>query len=306
MGYKRPWHPLVILFLLLLPGLTVAENIDPDNVGLQYAWSENAGWINLEPSGNGGPGVAVTDTSLTGMAWGENIGWVNFNPASGGVINDGTGNLSGYAWSENAGWINFAPLGEGVIISPDGVFSGYAWGENIGWINFSPEGTGVITSWRPTQTMPVPEGHQSWTYSSVASPIASLAPSQSKPIGIGSVAIGGSTLDVQISLHQCAGPVDIYGAYTVSTDPDQVHVLKQDGLTFKAYTMSEVEMALSSGIPPADTNPWKSNTPGPVNQSLFTMPVLSLPGGTYTAYLLVTQVGSLNNYYLWSTSFVIP
>lgn len=306
MVYKRTRYLIVLLMILLFPDMTVAENIDSDNDGSQYAWSENTGWINLEPLGNGGPGVTVTDTTLKGMAWGENIGWINFNSAYGGIINDGTGNLSGYAWSENAGWINFAPAGGGVTISSSGVFSGYAWGENIGWINFAPAGTKIITLWRPTEVMPVPDGQQSWTYSLVALPITSSDPSQSKPIGVGSVATGGNTLGVQIGLHQCAGPVNIYGAYTVSTDPDHVHVLNQDGISFKAFTMSEIEMALSTGIPPVGANPWKANTTGPINQSLFTMPVLSLPKGSYTAYLLVTTVGSLNNYYLWSTSFVIP
>jgi subtilase family serine protease len=83
------------------------------------------------------------------MAWGENIGWINLSPASGGVTNNGTGNLSGYAWGENIGWINFAPTGGGVTINPNtGIFNGYAWGENVGWINFAPTGGGVTTSWR--------------------------------------------------------------------------------------------------------------------------------------------------------------
>ena len=35
----------------------------------QYAWAENVGWINAEPQGNGGPGVEVTDSKLTGWMW---------------------------------------------------------------------------------------------------------------------------------------------------------------------------------------------------------------------------------------------
>jgi len=102
-------HIFIFLILLLSPLLAHAENIDPDNDGSQYAWGENVGWINLEPGGNGGQGVTVSSTQLTGYAWGENIGWINFSPASGGVVNDGHGNLSGYAWAENVGWINFNP-----------------------------------------------------------------------------------------------------------------------------------------------------------------------------------------------------
>ena len=138
-----------VLALLLFCGAALAENIDPDNDGSQYAWSENVGWINLQPRGDGGPGVEVEDTVLTGYMWGENIGWINMAPTEGGVLNDGAGNLSGYAWGENVGWIKFAPTYGGVFIDPaTGEFRGYAWGENIGWINFDPNGFSAKTSWR--------------------------------------------------------------------------------------------------------------------------------------------------------------
>ncbi len=153
--------PLLLLAALaVLAGLTAAgvfaETINPLNDGSRYAWSENTGWLNAEPSGNGGPGITVSGLKLTGYMWGENIGWVNLScenrgtcgSAQYGVTNDGVGHLGGYAWSENAGWISFscqnspsscASTGNyGVSIDPaTGVFSGNAWGENIGWISFS-------------------------------------------------------------------------------------------------------------------------------------------------------------------------
>ncbi len=134
-------------------------NIDPAN---NYAWSENAGWIDFRP---GFGGVNVADSALTGYAWGENIGWVSMNcinTASCGAVNykvanNGSGHLSGYAWSENSGWINFNPPFGGVTINASGDFLGYAWGENIGWIVFNCAATGscgavnykVNTTWRP-------------------------------------------------------------------------------------------------------------------------------------------------------------
>lgn len=153
---------LCVLSIVLLDGLTFAENIDPDNDGSQYSYGENVGWLNAEPSGDGGPGVIVSDSLQTGYIWGENIGWVSLSclnntgicrTLSYGVLNDGAGNLSGYAWGENVGWINFAPTGGGVTVDPaTGKFSGTAWGENIGWITFSSPGPvsfGVTTAWRP-------------------------------------------------------------------------------------------------------------------------------------------------------------
>ena len=148
---KRNNHKIFSFFTIILCFLlgtvpSFAENIDPDNDGSQYAWSENHGWINLEPDNT--PGVDVSASQLTGYMWGENVGWINMAPQNGGVINDGLGILSGYAWGENTGWINFAPNNGGVTVDPlTGIFSGLAWGENIGWINFAPNGSQIKTSW---------------------------------------------------------------------------------------------------------------------------------------------------------------
>ena len=160
---------IVIFFSVLIVFCSkgYAENIDPDNDGSKYAYGENVGWFNAKPLGNGGPGVEVEDTRLTGYIWTENVGWVslsceNTNSCSSiayGVINDGSGILAGYGWSENAGWISFScenangcdSANYGVTIDPStGEFAGYAWGENIGWISFRSTGPvtyGVTTSW---------------------------------------------------------------------------------------------------------------------------------------------------------------
>ncbi len=122
------------VFVLFCSAGYAEENIDSSDDGSQYAYGENIGWLNFEPSE--GPGVTVTDTEVTGFVWAENIGWINLAPNYGGVTNDGSGNLGGYAWGENVGWINFNPTGGGVTIDNEGNFDGRAWGENIGWIHF--------------------------------------------------------------------------------------------------------------------------------------------------------------------------
>lgn len=137
------------LSALLVSGPAFSENIDPDNDGSQFAYGENVGWLNAEPSGEGGPGVHVDGSTLKGYIWGENIGWVNLSclnknscaTVNFGVVKDASGALSGYAWAENVGWINFAPTGGGVSIDPStGEFNGRAWGENIGWVSFNSTG----------------------------------------------------------------------------------------------------------------------------------------------------------------------
>ena len=154
-----PRFVLLAILIVLAEGVAFAENIDPVNDGSKYAWAENLGWINFQPSGPGGPGVLVSDAGLTGWAWSENAGWISLSctnrscaGGSYGVTNDECGALAGYAWSENAGWINFAPTGAGVAINPKtGIFGGRAWSENAGWITFSSSGPNpyqVATNWR--------------------------------------------------------------------------------------------------------------------------------------------------------------
>jgi len=165
---------LCLTLAALSAGRASAENIDPAGDGHRYAWSENAGWIDAEPQGNGGPGFDVLDFTVTGWLWGENVGWISASCAntgscatsSYGVVNDGFGTLSGFAWSENAGWVRFdgGSCGPdptcGVRIDPaTGYFSGRAWSENLGWITFaaaSPISTTVRTDW--CQTTPGPPG----------------------------------------------------------------------------------------------------------------------------------------------------
>jgi uncharacterized repeat protein (TIGR01451 family) len=146
--------------------LATDENMDPGDSGAQYAWSETLGWLNLEPGGDGGSGLEVTDTEVRGYLWGENFGWCSLscqNTSSCAAVdyevsNDGQGDLAGFAWCENVGWLSFScestsscgRTNYGVRIDPaTGVFSGEAWGENVGWISFSSSGAfEALTSWR--------------------------------------------------------------------------------------------------------------------------------------------------------------
>src|SRR4030042_450682 len=74
---------IYVIFLLsvflLIPLVASAGNIDPDNDGSQYAWGENAGWINFGPT-NAGVTINPATGAFSGKAWGENIGWINFAP----------------------------------------------------------------------------------------------------------------------------------------------------------------------------------------------------------------------------------
>lgn len=95
--------------------------------------------------------VHVTNSVLTGDIWSEQMGWINLDPSKAGVTND-NGVLSGYAWGENSGWINFNPSKGGVSINNTGEFTGHAWAQNYGWIKFDCGVTDacVKTDWRPS------------------------------------------------------------------------------------------------------------------------------------------------------------
>ena len=60
---------LFVVPILLGSIVLFAENVDPYNTGAQFGWSENAGWMNFEPSQ--GPGIHVEDDTLTGFVWAE-------------------------------------------------------------------------------------------------------------------------------------------------------------------------------------------------------------------------------------------
>src|SRR3990167_11064922 len=98
----------VLLIISVMIGIGVVtvcgENIDPDNDDSQYAYGENVGYLNFEPSGNGGPGAEVTNSAVTGYVWGENIGWINLSPVSyGGGGKKGAGHFSCFSWGGGVG-----------------------------------------------------------------------------------------------------------------------------------------------------------------------------------------------------------
>ncbi len=145
---------LLLFFLPTFAGASTTDGtIDPTYNRARFI-NGTGGYINFAASqGN----VHVTDAGMTGYAWSENYGWINLNPANGGVLNDAEGTLSGYAWGEKMGWINFKPTNGGVTIDANGNFLGYAWSEKLGWISFNCATEGncgstsykVMTDWRP-------------------------------------------------------------------------------------------------------------------------------------------------------------
>jgi len=64
---------IFILCLVFYPVGVLAENIDPNNDGSQYAYGETVGWLNAEPGGDGQDGVEVAEFYLTPALSGPRI-----------------------------------------------------------------------------------------------------------------------------------------------------------------------------------------------------------------------------------------
>ncbi len=154
--------------------------------------------------------------------------------------------------------------------------------------------------------IPVPDSKQGFPlFAAIADPVVSANLSAARPVGIGSVAQGGSTLSVRVALSRFNGAVDIYGAFIMQSQPDRVNILNPDGTSFTTFALNDIQNALQTGIPPAGADPWLKDVTGSVNARLFDIGTEDVPPGTYEVYLLVTPVGDLAGYYLWSSSFAV-
>ena len=168
---------------------------------------------------------------------------------------------------------------------------------------FGMTGTVIVNG---TVTLPAPAGQQTFFFLPVETPVVGASKAASRPIGIGPLAAAGTILTVEVALAPHEIPVDLYAAFTVSTDPLTLVNIGPD-LSFQSITLQQVVAALASGTPPAGVVPWMSAVSAGIDVTLFAgVPVSALGAGQYTAYLLVTpHGGSLVNFDLYETTFTI-
>ncbi len=162
----------LILLGTFVPSLVLgASNIEVgQQYGLDM-WGTNNGTsgkiyfpTDLDDFGNGPEGVEVTDTQVLGKLFSENYGWIDLQPVSGSGISvsienvggNPQGTLYGLAWGENTGWIDFGidtvNNQPGVFVDQGGYFQGFAWSETVGWLAFGDVTTlsdKAQTTWRP-------------------------------------------------------------------------------------------------------------------------------------------------------------
>lgn len=105
-------------------------------------------------------------------------------------------------------------------------------------------------------------------------------------------------------MAQFAAPVDLFIAYTVSTGPTNISLLKPD-FFFQALS-SKVDRQFLPEVAATGVGPRMANVTGPIDANPLTLSVADLSPGIYTVYLLVTPSGRLDSYYFVETSFAIP
>lgn len=134
-----------------------AETVQP---GQRWAWSENAGWVDARPLGEGGAGLHASDGVVSGWLYAANLGWISAHCLNTGSCDEVayglrleaiTGDptrlrLNGLMWSENVGWIathcsatqSCAQHAYGLEVDVlSGQIDGHAWSPNVGWLSFS-------------------------------------------------------------------------------------------------------------------------------------------------------------------------
>ncbi len=140
--------------------------------------------------------------------------------------------------------------------------------------------------------MPMPMGQQMFSYGASKQPVMGTDVSDMMPIGIGSVAMGGTMFDIQAQTNQFAGPMDMYlFMYAPAVDPLNIYNMLPNG------SLQPISMGLM---------PWQSGVTGVDQTIINNVPTSLLPRGTYMLGLMATPSGSnLSTYYMWMTNFTI-
>lgn len=134
--------------------------------------------------------------------------------------------------------------------------------------------------------LPLPAAASSYIYPLSGAALLDSDPAGAKPLTLGNYTDSG-VLNITAGLLPFAGSADIYVAVSMAGD---IYVIHPD-LSIQP---------LSSGLVA-----WKTNTAGPVNETLYSnIPLSSVAAGTYIFYVAVTPTGDFSKYYLWQTSLI--
>ncbi len=254
------------------------------NVSWQHTYggidSEFASDVRLASNG----GVIVVGQTYSFGA-GDSDSWV--------LKLDGTGNINECS---AIGTSNVIPTGTNATVfapTPEVASTSVASQDSSATVN-STSALNIQVCYAESTLIPLPAGQETFIYPGSVLPVRSSNPAQAQPIGIGTVAAGGDTLDIRIGTMGFSGTADVYFAVYSPL------VLGGDILLYTGTAF----VALSQ----AGLAPWMASTTGPVDQDLFgAIPISLLPSGVYTLFFAVAPAGSpLAAFYLWSAAFTVP
>ncbi len=177
----------------------------------------------------------------------------------------------------------------------------------------------------PPCTMPLPTGKRVFTYTPVEEPVVSCNPAKAKPIGVGSVASGGNSLEVAVDIGPFEEPVDVsFGYFAASFDAADIFFVN----IFNQITSLQDELASEPTVQSADNGhgsnryhpeprkrlkrltPWKTNVLGVTDTLLGPTDLQDIPPGLYVLVLNVTRTSPADNnfdrFYRWVTYFIVP
>jgi hypothetical protein len=146
--------------------------------------------------------------------------------------------------------------------------------------------------------LPVPADGEKlkFVYAPTEYPSYSTDPAKAMPIGVGAVAAGGDTIDLEASFGQFDGPVDVYLTLYMPSGQGA-------NQTFTAYNFdaSSNTFELATG----QAGPWKSGVIDLDENIWDSVPVSEFAPGTYMVTLGVTPAGRNDCFYNWTTYFTI-
>jgi len=200
-----------------------------------------------------------------------------------------------------------------------------ALGDTLTYAYYNVRGSShymVVSDMTTPCKMPVPMSKQVFTYTPVETPVVSCDPAKARPVGVGSVASGGNSVDLSVDIGPFEGAVDVsFGIFAASFDAADIYFLNVSN----QLTSLQEQLADESQTPTSDgqgsnsghKNPkkkfrklvdWKSNVLG-VNETLPT-DVGDIPPGLYVLVLNVTRVSpaddNFDRFYRWVTYFIVP
>ena len=140
--------------------------------------------------------------------------------------------------------------------------------------------------------MQMPTGQQMFEYGPTTVPVVGTDVSTTMPLGVGAVAMGGSTITLQATLGQFPNPMDMYiTVYAPAVDPFTIYLMRPDG------SLQPTSMGFE---------PWMTGVTAVDQTPVVGMSTSTLPKGTYTVGLMATPAGGTRStYYMWTTHFTV-